>query len=155
MPLIYKDIKTGQATYAKPEKNFPEQIKTLKDGLDTVFGRTDVNEQELGETVGQMQVALDGITELYDELVTTQDTLAQTNNVLTASGENLKAATSNIKVLTRANAELSDELENAKIALDEANGRIDTANEELEAARLELKQTGDAILELFDLMVMG
>lgn len=141
MTLVYKDIKTGQATYAKPEKNFPAQIKTLREGLDTVFGRTDVNEQELGETVGQMQIALDGITELYGDLVTTQTSLDSTIHNLGVADESLKSANATIKMLTRANAELSDELELAKIALEEA--------------RVETKQNGDALLELFDMLMGG
>lgn len=132
MPLTYKDIKSGKIVFAKPEKDLPEQIKRIRDGLDSVAGRTDLNEHELNTTVEQVETTLDGITELYDELVTAQGQLDESQRVI----DELKR---NNDLLIQANHSLTTQL---------AGVRSD-----FEDAQNEIQQNGDALLELYLLMM--
>lgn len=145
--LQFKDIATGKVTPAKPEKDLKQVIDRLEVGLGEVATKADATEGKVLETDEQVDLALGGITELYTDLTDTKETLAVTKKNLAAAQELVEQANAQTKTLLKANAELIDNNEKLTLALNEANKRLDETN-------VELKDAGDALIEMFMMIMM-
>lgn len=144
--LQFKDSTTGKLVHAKPEKDIGEQIGRLKSGLEDVATKADNTEGQVLETGRQVDVALTGITELYTDQVRTKENLALAESTLAEAKKLAQDATGQVKVLLKANAELIDDNNKLVEALKVANKRLDETN-------IELKDAGDALIEMF-MMIM-
>lgn len=145
--LQFKDIATGKVTPAKPEKDLKQVVDRLETELGDVATKADATEGKMLETDEQVDLALGGITELYTELTETKATLTVTKEELATAQKLVDQANSQTKTLLKANSELIDNNESLTTALAEANKRLDETN-------VELKDAGDALIEMFMMIMM-
>lgn len=145
MALQFTDLKTGETTFAKKEKDLNLQITEAREALANLENWSADTGGTLSMATGKIELVFSSVTELYTDLVKNSEKLSKTNTQLEAAQKLIRDGTLNFKTLLLANGELSDQLE-------KSNGQLENAQKQLTEAQKQVRFTGDAVLELYGLI---